>query len=82
MDKSEIGRALQLALATAPESKDSKDLTRVAKLLSACKRTDIESECRRCGNPITGTTKSRWCSPACSQAAYRERKAKSELSLV
>ena len=67
MEKSEIGRALS--------AKEDLDKTEVGRALSALRRTDIETECHRCGKPITGTTKSRWCSPACSQAVYRKRKA-------
>src|SRR5437588_4169748 len=39
---------------------------------------DIEqATCKRCGKPIEikeiGPNKKEWCSPACKQAAYRER---------
>src|SRR5262245_20040644 len=38
-------------------------------------RRKVRAECQHCGGPMTGTTKRRWCSVACRQAAYRKRKA-------
>jgi hypothetical protein len=39
----------------------------------AAKRRQIESACVVCGQSITATTRRRYCSPRCSQQAYRDR---------
>ena len=54
--------------------RNNMDKSEIGKALSAMRRTDIKTHCNRCNKPITGTTKARWCSAACSQAAYRARK--------
>lgn len=42
------------------------------KILRIMKQTD--RICGYCGQPFRGALRARWCSNACKQAAYRERK--------
>ncbi len=74
-----VRQSLQAPVRSPPNMEEIMDRSEIGRALSAMRRTDIESKCHRCGKPITGTTKSRWCSAACCQAAYRERKAEAEL---
>jgi len=48
------------------------DIAEAAKVLSACRRR-VVSRCQHCGKRISGTTRRRYCSAACRQAAYYRR---------
>jgi hypothetical protein len=41
----------------------------------AAKRRRVQGACVVCGQPFEGTTKRRYCSHACQQRAYEQRKA-------
>lgn len=38
-------------------------------------RKRVDTECRKCGKQISGTTRKRFCGEACKQASWRRRKA-------
>lgn len=37
-------------------------------------KPQVERTCAHCGRKFTGALRARYCSAACKQAAYRERK--------
>jgi len=40
----------------------------------------VERTCSHCGRKFTGALRARYCSAACKQAAYRERKSRERVT--
>jgi hypothetical protein len=51
-----------------------RERSEIGRLLASL-RPRVRVRCAYCGKTVTGSRRRRYCSPACRQAAYRERKA-------
>lgn len=62
---------------SAPETRaEARSITPsegAAAMLAA--RKIVETECRKCGKVISGTTRRRFCGAACKQSSWRRRRA-------